>query len=197
MPNLILVHQAGKQDLDDYRGLAQRIALRATGIAVFIVDTKDSGVSDPSFDADLPTLTVSPMPIKRFLPPRGRLCQGYEWPKGEQYDRLARLGVPVPDWERIVPGTALDPAHWGPYVVVKPELGRKGAEIFIKRTGRVRYRPPQDYPPEHPVHKAPLIAQRFVYTGQWPVNYRVVTLFGDPLLAWRCEADHAFGRDAR
>lgn len=192
MPNLILVHQHGKQDREDYREIAARITARAADIALYIVDTKDAGWADPAFDCEAPTLTVSPMPIKRFAPPRGAVCQGFEWPKGEQYLRLAQLGIPVPDWVRVGPDTTLDPEVWGPYVVVKPELGRKGAEITIKRTGRVRYRPPESYPENHPVRKAPLIAQRFVYTGAWPVNYRVVTLFGAGLLAWRCEADHAY-----
>ncbi|MGH9578167.1 MAG: hypothetical protein ACRD3R_12085, partial [Terriglobales bacterium] len=153
---------------------------------------KEEPWTAPELDRGAPTLTVSPMPIKRFMPPRGSVCQGYEFPKGEQYERLARRGVPVPKWTRIEAGTVLDPGEWGPYVVVKPELGRKGAEIFIKRTGRVRFRPPESYPEGHPVRKAPLIAQRFVYTGKWPVNYRVVTLFGHRLMCWRCEADHRY-----
>ena len=188
--NLILVHQKSKQDRADYEAIVRRIGERARDMAAFIVDTKESGWTDSSFDPRAPTLTVSPMPIKKFAPPRGALCQGFEFPKGEQYERLARLRIAVPKWVRIAPGLALDAAEWGPYVVVKPELGRKGAEIFIKRTGRVRYRPPQSYPAEHPVRKAPLIAQRFIYTGKWPANYRVVTLFGRVLLCWHCEADH-------
>jgi len=192
MPNLILVHQKTKQDRADYEEIERRIGIRAPDVAVFIADTKESGWFEPRFDAAAPTLTVSPMPIKRFVPPRGAVCQGFEFPKGEQYERLAALGVPVPKWTRIAPGTALDPAEWGPYVVVKPELGRKGAEIFIKKTGRVRHRPPETYPEDHPVRKAPLLAQRFVYTGRWPSNYRVVTLFGRTLLCWRCEASRAY-----
>lgn len=176
MHNLILVHQETKQDRADY----EQIARRLRGIAVFIVGTKDGELRDPRFDAGSPTLTVSPMPIKRFVPPRGAVCQGFEHPKGEQYERLARLGLPVPGWISIGPETSLDPREWGPYVVVKPELGRKGAEIFIKRAGRVRYRAPG------------FLAQRFVYTGRWPVSYRVVTLFGRALMSWRCEADHRF-----
>ena len=190
MPNLILVHQETKQDRADYEEIARRIGRLAPGIAVFIADTKDAAWSDPAFDRGEPTLTVSPMPLKRFVPPRGALCQGHEYPKGEQYERLARIGIPVPKWTRVVPGAALDPSEWGPYVVVKPELGRKGAEIFIKRTGRVRYRPAESFPGDHPARRAPLIAQRFVYTGTWPVNYRVVTFFGKALLCWHCEADH-------
>lgn len=175
MPNLILVHQETKQDRADYEEIARR-----ADVDVFVVDTKAPGVADPRFDASAPTLTVSPMPIKKFTPPRGPVCQGFEHPKSEQYERLSKLALPVPRWAAIEPETALDPRDWGPYVVVKPDLGRKGAEIFIKRTGRVRYRAPG------------FLAQQFVYTGRWPVNYRVVTLFGRALMSWRCEADHRF-----
>lgn len=191
MPNLILVHQEAKQDRADYDAIRERMSERAPDIAVYVVDTKAPALEDAHFDAAEPTLTVSPMPIKRFAPPRGTVCQGFEFPKGEQYTRLADIGVAVPQWARITPGAAFDPRDWGPYVVVKPELGRKGAEIFILKTGRVRYRPPESYPEDHPVRKAPRLVQRFVYTGRWPVNYRVVTLFGAALLCWRCEASHA------
>jgi hypothetical protein len=175
LPNLILVHQETKQDRADYEEIARR-----ADVEVFIVDTKATALAEPRFDAGAPTLTVSPMPIKKFAPPRGAVCQGFEHPKSEQYLRLGRLGLPIPKWTRIHPDTILDPAEWGPYVVVKPDLGRKGAEIFIKRTGRVRYGAPG------------LLAQQFIYTGRWPVNYRVVTLFGRTLMSWRCEADHRF-----
>lgn len=190
--NLILVHQRTKQDRADYEKIAALIGERASAMRVHIADTKDGSWSDATFDPAAPTLTISPMPIKRFVPPRGATCQGYEFPKSEQYEKLLRLGVPVPDWVRIEPATALDPARWGPYVVVKPDLGRKGAEIFIKRAGRVRFRARESFPEGHPARKGPLLAQRFVYTGRWPVNYRVVTLFGRRLLCWRCEADHGY-----
>jgi len=188
--NLILVHQKTKQDRADFEAIARRIGERAAEIRVFVVDTKETDWTDPRFEVGAPTLTVAPMPIKRFTPPPGAICQGHEFPKDEQYRRLARLGVPVPEWTAIAPDTVLDPLQWGPYVVVKPALGRKGAEIFIKRAGRVRYRPTESYPEDHPARKAPLLAQRFIYTGKWPSNFRVVTLFGRALLCWRCEAAH-------
>ena len=31
-----------------------------------------------------------------------------------------------------------------------------------------------------------------IYTGLWPNNYRVVTLFGKALMSWHCEAAHSF-----
>jgi len=190
--NLILVHQQTKQDRGDFETIARQVAEQAPDIRAFVVDTKQADWADPRFERGAPTLTVSPMPIKRFSPPSGAVCQGHEFPKDEQYRRLARLGVSLPDWTAIGHDTALDPAQWGPYVVVKPALGRKGSEIFIKRAGRVRYRPPESFPEDHPARKAPLLAQRFVYTGKWPSNFRVVTLFGRALLCWHCEAAHRY-----
>ncbi len=190
--NLILVHQKTKQDRADFEAIARQVGERAPDIRAFVVDTKETGWTDPRFERTAPTLTVSPMPIKRFAPPSGAVCQGYEFPKDEQYRMLAQLGVPVPDWTAIAPDTVLDPLHWGPYVVVKPALGRKGAEIHIKRAGRVRYRPPESFAEGHPARNAPLLAQRFIYTGKWPSNFRVVTFFGRALLCWHCEAAHRY-----
>jgi hypothetical protein len=190
--NLILVHQKSKQDRADFETIARQVSERAPDIRAFVVDTKQTDWADARFECGAPSLTVSPMPIKRFAPPSGSICQGYEFPKDEQYRTLARLGVPVPDWATIGPDVALDPEQWGPYVVVKPALGRKGAEIFIKKSGRVRYRAPESFAEDHPARKAPLLAQRFIYTGKWPSNYRVVTFFGRALLCWHCEAAHRF-----
>ena len=186
------MHQKAKQDRADFEQIAQRIGRLEPAIRVFVVDTKQADWADPEFERAARTLTVSPMPIKRFAPPSGAVCQGHEYPKDEQYQMLGRLGVPLPDWTAIAPDTVLDPAHWGPYVVVKPALGRKGAEIHIKRAGRVRYRPPESFAEDHPARKAPLLAQRFIYTGMWPSNYRVVTFFGRALLCWHCEAAHRY-----
>ena len=190
--NLILVHQKAKQDRADFEAIEQRIGSLAPDIRVFVVDTKEADRADGRFEHGAPTLTVSPMPIKRFAPPPGAVCQGHEFPKDEQYRMLAQRGVAVPDWATIVPDIALDPEQWGPYVVVKPALGRKGAEIHIKKAGRVRYRPPESFAEGHPARRAPLLAQRFVYTGTWPSNYRVVTFFGRALLCWHCEAAHRY-----
>ena len=190
--NLILVHQETKQERADFEVIARQLGERARDIRVFVVDTKQADWADPRYERSAPTLIVAPMPIKRFTPPRGVLCEGHEFPKDEQYRRLARLDLPVPDWIEIAADTVLDPLHWGPYVVVKPALGRKGAEIYIKRAGRVRYQPPESFAEGHPARRAPLLAQRFIYTGKWPSNFRVVTFFGRVLLCWRCEAAHRY-----
>ncbi len=192
MPNIILVYQPTKMDMADYRTIASGIARKRPEITTFIVDTKELNWADAARVAKTPTLTVSPLPIKKFKPPRGPVFEGYEWPKSQQNAWLRESGVPVPDWVEITPDVKLDPGELGPYVVVKPELGRKGAEIFVKRAGRVRYKPRDAYPEHHPGSRGAMLAQRFVYTGRWAVNYRVVTLFGRALFCWRCELDHSY-----
>jgi hypothetical protein len=192
MKHLILVHQKTKQDIEDYREIARRIHQRTDDIRVFIVDTKDKNWNEADLAYSQPSLTVAPMPFKHFRPGGGTVLVGEEYPKGYQYERMEECGVAVPEWVRISPETKLDPDYWGPYVVVKPELGRKGSEIFITRTHRVRYKAPEKYPPEHPIHKAPMMAQRFIYSGRWPYHFRIVTFLGKCLMAWQIEQSHEF-----
>ena len=192
MRHLILVHQKTKQDIEDYREIASRIHQRTDDIRVFIAGTKDKAWAQAEEAYSLPSLTVSPMPFKHFRPGGGTVLVGEEYPKGYQYERMEAEGVPIPEWVRVTPDIKLDPEHWGPYVVVKPEMGRKGSEIFITRTHRVRYKSPEKFAPEHPIHKAPLMAQRFIYTGKWAYHYRVVTFLGKALMAWHIEQGHDF-----
>ena len=192
MINLILVNQSDKQSPEDFEEIRSHIAERAHDINVHIVDYKLRHWTLASEISRHPTFTVSPTPIRHFNSPRGPVFQGFEFPKSDQYQRLAKIGIRFPDWQRIESDTKLDPDRWGPYVVVKPELGRNGAEIRVKKTARVKYKPPDLLPDGHPGRKAPMLVQRFVYTGPWACCSRVVTLFGKTLLCWHCEIDHSY-----
>ncbi|MCC7259385.1 MAG: hypothetical protein IT486_13550 [Gammaproteobacteria bacterium] len=120
---------------------------------------------------------------RKLLP--GRLLAGRRLGKVGEYERMDRSGIPVPRWTVIGPQTRLDPAEWGPYVVEKPSAGRLGAFVRIRKTGRVRYTPPEALPEDHYGRDGPMLAQSFVYTGEWPASYRVVTLLGEVLLCYR------------
>lgn len=120
---------------------------------------------------------------RKLLP--GRYLTGRQLGKIGEYERLGRAGVPVPEWTAIGPDTRLDPAHWGPYVVEKPSMGRLGAFVRVRRTSRIAHVPPDDLPPDHHGRLGPMLAQRFIYTGEWPTSYRVVTLFGEVLFCYR------------
>lgn len=121
-------------------------------------------------------------------PARGsRLRHVRSMGKIRQYRIMDEVGLPLPQWTEITPATRLDPEQWGPYVVVKPAYGRRGAFVWIHRTGRVRFKPPESFPDGHPGRRGPLIAQRFIYTGRWPEAFRIVTYLGRPVLGLRMQ----------
>lgn len=120
---------------------------------------------------------------RKFLP--GRFFAGQHKNKIEEYRTLQAAGVAVPQWEELRPGTKLSVDQWGPYVVEKPSAGSLGANVTIKRTTRVKYVEPSAYSPRHRGRRGPMIIQKFVYTGEWPVSWRVVTVFGKVVLCYR------------
>jgi hypothetical protein len=178
---------AVRGDLD---ALADRVARRAPDIDVLVVGRHRRQQWKVLPRAFRPALTVAwgSLRERRFL--AGEILHCPRIPKHVELERLRAAGVPVPDWHVLTPGTRLDPASWGPYVVLKPTVGAKGVEVRIRRTGRVRYEPPGSFPTDHPIREGPLLAQRFVYTGPWPVSYRVTTFFGRALFCWRVEQSH-------
>ena len=192
MPNLVLVHWPERQSLDDFQEIARLISVRAPEIGVLIAEGKERDLHVMLKAALKPTVVVAMMPRKKFRVLHGRIFEGNDLAKSEQYRRYRDLGLPVPDWQVIGPDTRLDPKVWGDYVIVKPDLARKAAGIVIKKAGRVRYKAPEDYEDGHPGRAAPMVAQKFVYTGRWANHYRITTLFGRALFAIRCEADNSF-----
>jgi hypothetical protein len=170
----------------DFDGLAERIAKRAPDIEVAVAGLRSAEQWHLLPHAFRPTLTVGfgELRRRRFL--NGRILHCPRIPKHVELERLRSAGIPVPDWSLIEPGTSLDPAVWGPYVVVKPTFGSNGVAIRIRRTGRVRYDAS-----EVATHGGPMLAQRFVYTGPWAVSYRVCSFFGSALYCWRVEQSHA------
>jgi hypothetical protein len=74
----------------------------------------------------------------------------------------------------IEPTTRLNPAIWGRFTVIKPNLGARGANIRLRRTKDVRW-----WPPQAP-HYIPFLAQRFIDTGPFFESYRVMTVLSKP-----------------
>jgi hypothetical protein len=174
----------------DLDGLAERVEKRAPDIRVGLAGKRKGEQWRLLAHALRPTLTVVFGELRRSRFLSGRILHCANLPKHAELERLRAAGIPVPDWTVIRPGVQLDPAEWGPYVVVKPSVGAQGSDVRIRRTPRVRYQPPESLPLEHRARKGPLIAQRFVYTGPWAVSYRVCTFFGRALYCWRVEQSH-------
>ena len=132
-----------------------------------------------------PTLSLSIHEPRTRMQLPGRTITGAYMDKCSQSIRMDAAGIPVPQWTVIAPETRLDPLTWGPYVVEKPAAGKWGAFVRIRRANRVRYVSPESFPADHYGRNGPMIAQRFVYTGERPTSYRVLTFFGETLLCYR------------
>jgi hypothetical protein len=174
----------------DLAALAERVERQASDIDVVLAGRRRAEQWKLLPHAFRPTLTIGFGALRRGRFLSGRILHCPWIPKHRELEQLRAVGIPVPDWIVIEPDTRLDPAFWGPYVVVKPSVGGQGIDIRIRRTGRVRYLPPESFPPDHMIQKGPMMAQRFVYTGPWAVSYRVCTFFGRALYCWRVEQSH-------
>ena len=188
---LILVSSPSVNSEADFAELATWVNELSPETAVFVLpDVRDA---DCAADVpDLPTVTVSPAPLRRLRPRRGPVLQGQHVAKSEEYRALDAIGVPVPRWTRLLPGRRPRLDDFGPYLVTKPDFGARGAEVRIERRDDAQWKPPRTELSEQfggPWN--PRGAQEFVYTGQWPRIHRVTTLFGTALFAFRVEADHA------
>jgi hypothetical protein len=190
MINLAFYCYPKKGAVADFREVARRIGAANPQIAahVFATQTSLRTTLGSLALAARPTLAIE-MDTPRFAPVlRGRRLYHIRGiGKTEQAARLSAAGVRVPKAVRIEAGTSLSEADWGPYVVVKPERGKRGAYVWIHRTRRVRFKPPSDYPLDHPGRRAPMLAQEFIHTGPYPTAYRVLTFLGEPLHAMRYE----------
>jgi hypothetical protein len=176
--NLVLVlGQYG--DRDSFERLAQFIEQLDPEIRTALT------ADEPGWHVDLPTrptLIFSPGLIRHAATIPGRVFCGYPLSKSEEYRLLEKAGIPVPRWVTLTEGETPDLEGFGEYVVRKPDYGAKGAEVRIVRRDRIRWR--------RVVTAAAgpsptLIVQEFIYTGPWPISFRVNTLFGKALFALR------------
>ena len=138
----------------------------------------------------LPTRVVSFYQLRAFQPDWAVVWTQRALTKSVEYEILDRAGIPVPRWAKL---TSLDSkpdlSAFSDYVVVKPDWGCCGALIRVRSKNAVRWEklPTLERAP-HRISEA-LIVQDYVHTGSWPVSYRVGTVFGEPIYAWRITGD--------
>ena len=116
----------------------------------------------------------------------GKIYAGSLIPKDVQLQRLAEAGVPVPDFAVLHDDFELDPNRFGPIVMAKTtRLTSHGRGMEMAQTADLaglRWR-------HHPMIRAtgavPMIAQKFINTGEYPSHYRILTLFGEPIFGFR------------
>jgi hypothetical protein len=185
--HLALVHRPEFFSAKDYEAIAAEIGKRCDDIRVFIAQDVRFAAPPPAMAAR-PLMTFSPAILTHFKPPRGKVFSGQKIEKDEQLRLLAKGGVRVPKWTYAEPGLRLSEAEWGPHVIIKPiRFGHasKGRDVELARTAHFSF-----------VHPAVAkfqgktlsdsIVQKFIDSGEYSEDYRVVTMFGRPLYAlWR------------
>jgi hypothetical protein len=187
---LILVTNPAVNATSDFLEIADWISELDPEVTVRVLPDV-AGADAASELPDIPTVTVSPAPLRRLRPRRGPVFQGQHVSKSTEYRALQAAGLPVPRWTRLLPHRAPELDGFGQYVVTKPDFGAQGADVRIERRDTVQWTPPRTARTLNfggPFN--PRLVQEFVYTGPWPRSHRVVTLFGSALWADRTEASH-------
>lgn len=184
--NLVLVAKRRRGHWDDFREIARRIHRQAPDIHVSVVGDRYYNAWRPHLFFR-PTWTVSPLALRRLRPLRGTVTQNTFLKKSEEYAVLESAGLPIPKWALLTQQSRPDISRFGDYVVTKPDCGGRGAEVKIKRRSRVRWSLPRNER-SRSLGEDGMIVQQFIYTGPWPASYRVTTLFGKVLFAWKVTA---------
>jgi hypothetical protein len=185
--SLILVHTPDLQDVQDFHEIARRVQVLAPDIEAFVASNAIPSSVTRRRAGRRPTLVFSPCKLFEFRPARGKVYAGHPIPKLEQLARFKAAGLPVPATADIVPDILLTEADFGSHVVVKPAHSQAshGHHFVLMRRQAVRYRAREAYPEDHPGRYGSMLAQRFVDTGPFVNHYRVLTLFGQPLIAFK------------
>jgi len=186
--HLYLVSRPGVNEPRDFEELTEFVTDHDPGVSASVVE--DAPNSAPV--TSCPALTVSPAPVRWVRPGRGPLLQGRPLSKSQEYHQLEATGVPVPRWMLVTP-TSKEPIRGlGPYVVIKPDRGARGADVRIVSARRVRWSPPRTGMGQAMGGVlGARVVQEFIHTGPWPRSYRVVTLFGEVLACLAIEAAHS------
>lgn len=186
--NLGLVAQLGHTTVDDLQVVAAAARERDPRVHACVFKDRPGRFRRRRL-AGRPSMFFAARPFIQFKPVRGRAFVGVGLTKSEEYRRLAEAGFRIPRTRVLTEHERPDISDLGPYVVVKPDTGARGATVKIVRSDRVRWKPPEF---ESDVYEASpnLLVQEFIYTGPWPISYRVQTLFGEALVCVRVAADH-------
>jgi len=182
---LVLVRAAGRQSFEDFLEIAQEIVAAAPEILVHIVTPQDTADAVPAYKWRLPSLTVSFSETKRFVPPRGPVLANRQIKKQDQHARFAALGIATPVTERFSFGKAYGEDRFGPLAVLKTLPLDKSSfanSLQLFRTRRLSELRASDFPTTHFLRQAPALVQQFIDTGPNPAYFRVLALFGEPLL---------------
>ena len=170
--NLILIVQKRMTGLQDFLRIAEIIKGKCEDVVPHVT-TRHHAIYKQFRYLIRPSLYVAFYEANGFKPIRGRRFGGVKMTKSEQYLQMEESGLETLQWQMIKPNERYEPSDWGPYVIVKPDEGKMGHDVKIRKTGRIHY--------EKDCETSPHLIQRFLHTGKQPESYRALTFFGEIL----------------
>lgn len=184
--NLVLVYHKGVVAEEDFVRIAELVKAHDRRVRPHVIGDRHYRLTR-LWLACRPTFVFATGPLGRFRPLRGRVFNGRAMGKVAECQAMENIGISVPRWAILTETHTPDLTDFGQYVVVKPNRGGRGADVHAYRKGRVRWKPRRIR--RSADTDSDRIVQDFIYTGPWPTSYRVVTLFGKALVAYRVDAD--------
>lgn len=186
--NLILIHR-GPEYEEDFKEISEKIFALDPDITIYALA---AGSDDqlPEAAWQRPTLTVALNPVFNLRVRRGPVLKNYQIDKLVQQRIFREAGIATPPMLPFTIGMRLDPIMFGEFVVIKPmslDLTSHGDGIQIFRRRRLEDMQQRDFPQEHPIHRdrQGYLVQKFVDTGEYPTQHRLLSLFGERLFHYR------------
>jgi hypothetical protein len=176
--NLIYVHQPDHLWHYDIEAIAKNMSAIAPEIKFLgVMKDQSADVISPA-EWSRPTLTFSFGPVRHFIPPRGPVYENRFVSKLDQFRAFRRLGVPTPHTAAYRHGMDLNPADWGPFVILKPSDPANMSNGLYLQVFRTVALSGRQLPHDHPSRRLRMLVQQWIDTGEKLTAYRCLTLFG-------------------
>jgi len=153
----------------------------------------DSAPARASFSMPaLPTMvlqfhSLNPIPWPQFKGPR---LTSERVHKVMQLRTMEAAGIPVPRWTRLQRNTVIDREAFGEFLIVKPteKDASRGRGVTLIRTADFEAYRDAHAPAYEGYRRSPPLVQEFIYTGETPRHYRVLTFLGRIILSYYNES---------
>lgn len=186
--NLVLVPHVGTNQKPDIERIGTYIEEHAPEIRVFVVeDLEENLVIDEQLQ-DAPTTIMAIFPLRHLHKLTGTIFQGSSLNKFLELNLIRKQGLAVPKTTILSETSMPDLSEFGDYVVMKPVRGLQGADVRIVKKNKVKWSQPKTRAASNSKR---WIIQEFIYTGKWPVSYRVTSFFGQVLFCIQISADNS------
>jgi hypothetical protein len=186
--NLVLISRPSVNTAEDFAELAGFIREADPRVHPIVLDDQEHKYRRQLLRLRR-TMLFSPAQVANFRLRRGVAFQGNPMSKSEEMERLVAAGINIPPYELLTEDQQTkDLSHLGDYVVTKPDRGGRGANVLLLRANKVKWAPQET---RIAGKSRILVVQKFIWTGPFPLSYRVTSLFGECLWSERVEASNA------